>query len=105
MKPILPVAMKRKASSKPETGRPSVRTSAAPLATLIIPSVAMKGGIRPTVISSPLTRAAGPAACQPDQDGDRSRNAGAQSAAQQDARERHDRAHTPERSMPAEMMT
>ena len=51
-----PVASDRKPSSKPEIGRPSASMSAAPRATLIIPSVAMNGGRRPNVTSPPLTR-------------------------------------------------
>ena len=41
------VASARNPSPKPEIGRPSANISAAPRATLIMPSVAMKGGSRP----------------------------------------------------------
>ena len=56
--PPRPSRTQRKVSLKPEIGRPSVNIRAAPRATLIMPSVAMKGGSRPTVMSSPLTSAA-----------------------------------------------
>ena len=49
-----PVDSQRRASLKPEIGRPSVNSSDAPRATLIIPSVAMNGGSFPRVMSSPL---------------------------------------------------
>ena len=46
----------RNDASKPETGRPSVNSSAAPRAMLIVPSVTMNGGRPPQLISAPLTR-------------------------------------------------
>ena len=51
----VPVASHRKPSSKPDTGRPSVNTSAVPRATLIIPSVAMNGGRPPMLTINPLS--------------------------------------------------
>ena len=47
-------AIARNDASKPEIGRPSVNISAAPRATLIMPSVMMNGGRRPSAITSPL---------------------------------------------------
>ncbi len=49
-----PVASDRNPAPKPDTGRPSVNNSAAPRATLIIPSVMMNGGNLPKAMPTPL---------------------------------------------------
>ena len=54
--PTRPVANTRNAASKPETGRPSVNSSAAPRAMLIVPSVTMNGGRPPQLINAPFPR-------------------------------------------------
>jgi hypothetical protein len=52
--PTRPVASTRNDASNPDTGRPSVNSSAAPRAMLMVPSVTMNGGRPPQLISAPL---------------------------------------------------
>ncbi len=87
------VASERKPPSKPDTGRPAVKTRAAPRATLIIPRVAMKGGSRPRVISSPLTRPHRAPAARPSAMARGTGNGAWRAAREEDAGEGHDRAH------------
>ena len=58
MKPTLPVASERKPGVEARDGRPSVNSSAAPRAMLIMPSVTMNGGRPPQLTSAPLQQAA-----------------------------------------------
>ena len=92
--------------SKPETGRPSVKSSAQPRAMLIIPSVAMNGGSRPDVIEQPVERDRTPKPIA-ERDAERNRAAGTRPL-QRPTRARRPASATSEptdRSMPPEMMT
>ena len=92
MKPTLPVAIHRKPSSKPDTGRPSVNTSAAPRATLIMPSVAMNGGRPPKLTSTPLSNPQAMPTASAAEHRHRQRLAALQQRAEHHSRQRHDRA-------------
>ena len=90
MKPARPVASTRNDASKPETGRPSVKSSAAPRAMLIVPSVTMNGGRPPQLISAPLASPHARPTSEPEQQSDRDRLAPLERGSQHDAGERDD---------------